>query len=76
MLTDPVTSPRTARGRAIYGGSVGVLSFVFRLIASPVLFLLLALLVANLMLSIINEPSRPVLRPSGTPPPRKVSRGR
>jgi Na+-translocating ferredoxin:NAD+ oxidoreductase RnfD subunit len=76
MLTDPVTSPRTARGRAVYGVSVGVLSFVFRLIASPVLFLLLALLAANLMLSIINERSRTVLRSSGTSPPRAASRGR
>lgn len=55
MLTDPATSPRTTRGRAIYGGVTGVLSFVFRLIASPVLFLLLALLVANLMLSLVED---------------------
>jgi len=52
MLTDPATSPRTTMGRIVYGGLTGVLSFVLRLTASPVLFLLLALLAANLALII------------------------
>jgi len=52
MLTDPATSPRTSRGLTIYGGFTALLSFLFRLIASPVQFLLLALLAANLVLGI------------------------
>ncbi len=48
MLTDPATSPRTTRGQIVYGGFTGLLSFLFRLIASPVQYLMLALLAANL----------------------------
>ena len=55
MLTDPATSPRTAPGRMVYGVFTGVLSFGLRLLVSPVLFLLLALLVANLALALERE---------------------
>ena len=60
ILTDPATSPRTSRGLTIYGGFTALLSFLFRLIASPVQFLLLALLAANLVLGIRKERSRVV----------------
>ncbi len=59
LLTDPVTSPRTRRGRIVYGSSTAVLSFLLRLIASPVHFLLLALLAANLALALERERAAP-----------------
>lgn len=56
MLTDPATSPHTARGRTAFGVFTALLSFVFRFIASPVQFLLYALLVANLVLATQRKP--------------------
>lgn len=50
MLTDPATSPRG--DPASFGAATALLSFLCRLVVSPVLFLLLALLVANLALAI------------------------
>jgi Na+-translocating ferredoxin:NAD+ oxidoreductase RnfD subunit len=55
MLTDPVTSPTTVRARAFHGGSTALLSFVFRLVVGPVLFLLVALLAANLVLALQRQ---------------------
>ncbi len=52
ILTDPATSPAKARSRALYGGSVGLLAFLLRLVTSPVQFLLYAILAANLVLSL------------------------
>lgn len=47
MLTDPPTSPATRPSRALYGSLTALLCFVFRFVATPVQFLLFALLAAN-----------------------------
>jgi len=49
MLTDPPTSPKARRGRMLYGSLVAALGFLFRFLVSPVQFLLLALVTANLL---------------------------
>jgi Na+-translocating ferredoxin:NAD+ oxidoreductase RnfD subunit len=70
MLTDPATSPGTARGRIVYAALTALVSFAFRLLVSPVLFLLAALLAANLVLGIqqgraaATQPGRVVGRPA------------
>ncbi|MDH3681788.1 MAG: RnfABCDGE type electron transport complex subunit D [Acidimicrobiia bacterium] len=59
MLTDPATSPSTVRARIVYGGFAALLSFLFRLVVGPVLFLLVALLTANLVLTVQRQRARP-----------------
>lgn len=67
MLTDPATSPAKARSRTWYGVLVAVLAFLLRLVASPVQFLLYAILAANLVLSIHRGRARRThLRPGRT----------
>ncbi|MFQ5968049.1 MAG: RnfABCDGE type electron transport complex subunit D [Acidimicrobiia bacterium] len=68
MLTDPSTSPRTVRGRVVYGGFTALLSFLFRLVVSPVLFLVVALLTANLVLTIQRERARRAASPVAAAP--------
>ncbi len=74
MLTDPATSPRTTKGQALYGGFTAMLSFLLRLAASPVHFLLLALLAANLALTIAQERSRASSAVPPSPPLRRPVR--
>lgn len=58
MLADPPTSPRARRGRALYGSLVAVLGFLLRFLASPVQFLLLALVTANLLVAALERAAR------------------
>lgn len=60
MLTDPVSSPKTPRARVMYGAYTALLAFVLRFIASPVQFLLYALLVANVAVTISKTPGVPM----------------
>lgn len=47
MITDPVTSPVTQRGRFIYGGMVGIIVAFFRLFAALPEGCVFAILIAN-----------------------------
>ncbi len=74
MLTDPATSPQAGRELAAYGVLVALLAFAFRFVVSPVLFLLAALLVANVLLAIWSQ--RPVRLAAVTLRRRDRRRGR
>lgn len=55
MLTEPMTTPFSKRGKIIFGVLVGVLSFGFSLFVKGIDFFLLSLLIANLTKEFLNK---------------------
>jgi hypothetical protein len=58
-LTAPVSSPTTARGRLIYGGGIGVLTYVIRTFGSYPDGIAFAVLLMNLAAPLIERWTRP-----------------
>lgn len=59
IATDPVSSPTTARGRLIYGGGIGVLTYVIRTFGSYPDGVAFAVLLMNLAAPLIERWTRP-----------------
>ena len=70
---DPVTSPLTARGRAIYGLGIGVLIVVIRSLSNYPEGVVFAVLLMNAMVPLLNRWMIPV--PLGGALPRPQDRG-
>ncbi len=60
MATDYVTSPITSRGQLIFGCSLGVLTWIFRLIGSGPEGVSYSIIFMNLLVPIIERYTRPV----------------
>ncbi|MBL8200428.1 MAG: RnfABCDGE type electron transport complex subunit D [Chromatiales bacterium] len=59
VATDPVSSPTTARGRLIYGGGIGVLTYLIRTFGSYPDGVAFAVLLMNLAVPLIERWTRP-----------------
>lgn len=59
IATDPVSSPATARGRLIYGGGIGVLTYVIRTFGSYPDGVAFAVLLMNMAAPLIDRWTRP-----------------
>lgn len=59
VATDPVSSPTTARGRLIYGGGIGVLTYLIRTFGSYPDGVAFAVLMMNLAVPLIERWTRP-----------------
>ena len=59
IATDPVSSPTTARGRLIYGGGIGVLTYVIRTFGSYPDGVAFAVLLMNMAVPLIDRWTRP-----------------
>ncbi|MCL4778822.1 MAG: RnfABCDGE type electron transport complex subunit D [Gammaproteobacteria bacterium] len=59
VATDPVSSPTTARGRLIYGGGIGVLTYVIRSWGSYADGIAFAVLLMNMAVPLIERWTRP-----------------
>jgi len=66
VATDPVSSPTTARGRLLYGGGIGVLTYVIRTYGSYPDGVAFAVLLMNAAVPLIERATRP--RVYGRPP--------
>lgn len=60
IATDPVTSPLTARGRAVYGVGIGLLVILIRLLSSYPEGVVFAVLLMNATVPLINRWTIPV----------------